>query len=263
MYLQQLHPSIDSLFTGSVCTASSGSVHIAPDEQLLVWLRDQGCQCFSSSEPDSFRRSASCERAAEMLYSMNDFMWIRCGLGIAFVNIGTSHYNVVANATLPHDANIARAYATSKSLFLLVSFAALARESSTTNIPDGVWRVSVSYSGRGPFLRLRVIPCSASSILIEKTVFFAAHVSGVVAIVSKSSHIVISSSINAVRYVRFQSRSAEGHFQVSYVSVHTADDSNVAYGKPVSVSASFPEGAPCSNVVKGEPGARNHPVRNV
>jgi hypothetical protein len=186
---------------------------------------------------------------------------MQCGVGIAFLSVGASRYSVVANATLPQDAHVARGHATSKALFLIVSISALVSQSSTANnIPEGVWRVTVSYSSRGPFLRLRVIPCSSSIINLGSKIAFAAHASGVVALVSSSSLLVISSFLVSARYVRFQSRSPEGHFQVSYVSVHTADGSNVAYGKPVSVSGSYPEGAPCGNVVKGQPEARNHPV---
>jgi hypothetical protein len=187
---------------------------------------------------------------------------MQCGAGIAFVNVMATQYNVVANATLPGHARVALARATSKALYLIVSVSALASESSTANnIPEGVWRVTVSHSSRGPFLRLRVIPCSSSRIILDGNIAFAEHPGGAVALVSSSTLLVISSSISAARYVRFQSRSPEGHFQVSYVSVHTADGSNVAYGKPVSVSESYPEGgAPCGNVVKGQPEARNHPV---
>jgi hypothetical protein len=188
---------------------------------------------------------------------------MQCGVGIAFLSVGASHYSVVANATLPQDVHVARAHATSKALFLLVSVSSLVSESSTANsVPEGIWRVTVSYSSRGPFLRLRVIPCSSSIIKLDSKIAFAAHASGAVALVSSSSLLVISSTLLSARYVRFQSRSAEGHFQVSYVSVHTADGSNVAYDKPVSVSASYSEGAPCGNVVKGQPEARNHPVCN-
>ena len=177
------------------------------------------------------------------------------------MSVGLSHYTVVANATLPQHARIARAHATFKALFLIVSVSALVSESSTANnVPEGVWRVTVSHSSRGPFLRLRVVPCSSSVFALDSNVAFAAHDSGTIALVSTSSLLAISSSIGAARYVRFQSRSAEGLFQVSYVSVHTADGSNVAYGKPVSVSGSYPEGAPCANVVTGLPEARNHPV---
>ena len=187
---------------------------------------------------------------------------MQCGAGIAFVNVMAAQYNIVANATLPGHARVALAHATSKALYLIISVSALASESSTANnIPEGVWRVTVSHSSRGPFLRLRVIPCSSSRITLDRKIALAAHPSGAVALVSSSTLLLISSSIGAVRYVRFQSRSPEGHFQVSYVSVHTADGSNVAYGKPVSVSESYPEGgAPCGNVVKGQPEARNHPV---
>jgi hypothetical protein len=189
---------------------------------------------------------------------------MQCGIGIAFVSVGPSHYAVVANATLPQHVHVAHAHATLKALFVIMSISALASESSTANhIPDGVWRVSVSYSIRGPFLRLRVIPCSSSLSLLSSKLVSAAHSSGSVAVVSSESLLAISSSLAAVRYVRFQSRSAEGHFQVSYISVHIADDSNVASGKPVSVSASYAEGAPCGNVVKGKPEARNHPVRRL
>jgi hypothetical protein len=214
-------------------------------------------------QPNSFTRNVSCDGAAVIWSSANDSMWIQCGLGIAFVNVGSTFYTVVANATLPHDVRVDRAHSTSKALFFFaVSVHALSRESSTANIPNGVWRVTVSFSSRGPFLRLRVIPCSSSVIVSDSKVAFASHFSGTVAMVSSSLLLVTSSSASAVRYVRFQSRSAEGYFQISFVSVHTADDFNVAYGKPVSVSASYPEGAPCSNVVKGQPGARNHPVRD-
>ena len=80
---------------------------------------------------------------------------MQCGVGIAFLSVGASHYSVVANATLPQDVHVARAHATSKALFLLVSVSSLVSESSTANsVPEGIWRVTVSYSSRGPFLRL-------------------------------------------------------------------------------------------------------------
>jgi hypothetical protein len=176
------------------------------------------------------------------------------------VSIETAFYTVVTNATLPHDARVAYAHAASRALFLILSISALAPESSVNVMPEGVWRVTISHSSRGPFLRLRVIPCSSSLIALNIKIATASHSSGAVAVVSSTSLLVISSAIGSSRFVRFQSRSAEGHFQVSYVSVHTADGTNVAYGKPVSVSASYAEGAPCGDVVKGQPEPRNHPV---
>ena len=253
------------MFSGSSCTASNTTVRVPPHEAMLVWLRDHGCDCLSqpSIQPESQMYNASCDRAAEIWPAAKGFFWMSCGAGIGFVSIDTSHYTVIANATLPHHVRVARAHATSKALFLILSVSALASESSTSNnIPEGVWRVTVSHSSRGPFLRLRVLSCSPTPLLLDTKIAFAAHASGDVALVSSSSLLVISSSLVAVRYVRFQSRSPEGHFQVSYVSVHTADGSNVAYSKPVSVSGSYPESAPCSDVVKGQPEARNHPVCN-
>ena len=261
MFLQQ---HFSSMFSGASCSASNSYERISPNEALQAWLQDHGCNCFSQPplRPEVASHNAACERAAEIWPIAKGLVWMQCGIGIAFVSIGASHYSVVTNATLPHDVHVVRAHATPRALFMFVSVSALARASSTVNnMPEGVWRVTVSHSSRGPFLRLRVVPCAAFPLTSDSKVAFAAHTSGAVVLLSSTSLLTISSSIGTARYVRFQSRSAEGHFQVSYVSVHTADGSNVADGKPVSVSASYPEGgADCGDVVKGLPEARNHPV---
>lgn len=260
--MQQLHFAADSLFAGSSCTASAAFSRLLPHESVLLWMQDHGCGCIAM-QLDAHDLSSSCTRAAELWPAAKGYFWMRCGVGVAFVSVGASHYSAVANATLPQDVHVARAHATSKALFLLVSVSALASGSSTASIPEGIWRVTVSHSSRSSFLRLRVIPCSSSAISLDSRSVFAAHESGAIALINSASLLVLSSSLSSARYVRFQSRSPEGHFQVSSVSVHTADGSNVAYGKPVSVSASFAEGAPCGNVVKGQPEARNHPVCRV
>jgi len=262
VFLQQLHSSLNSMFSGSSCTASNSTVRIPPHEALQAWLSDHGCNCYSQPpQPEEAQHSAACERAAVMWPAAKGLVWMQCGIGIALVSVEASHYTVVTNATLPHDIHVVRAHATPRALFVFVSVSAVARQSSTvSSLPEGVWRVTVSHSSRGPFLRLRVIPCPAFPITPHDTVAFASHASGTVMLFSSTSLLTISSSLPPVRYVRFQSRSPEGHFQVSYVSVHAADGTNVADGKPVSVSASYPEGAAPGDVVRGQPEARNHPV---
>jgi len=59
-----------------------------------------------------------------------------------------------------------------------------------------------------------------------------------------------------VRYVRVQAR--RPYLQIGYLSVQTADGTNVAAGKRASASGTYP-GTRASNAVNGQPGTRAHP----
>ena len=60
-----------------------------------------------------------------------------------------------------------------------------------------------------------------------------------------------------VRYVRVQAR--RSYLQIGFLSVQTADGTNVALGKRASASGSYP-GTDPSKAVNGPAGTRNHPV---
>jgi len=60
-----------------------------------------------------------------------------------------------------------------------------------------------------------------------------------------------------VRYVRVQAR--RSYLQIAYLSVQTADGTNVAANKRAYASGSYPGTNPQSPV-RGQPGTRNHPV---